>query len=45
MGGSLAYTSVEVKVGDKIIALGRHTKFVRLAHSSNEERKKAGGSK
>ncbi|KAG0057056.1 hypothetical protein BGZ83_001905 [Gryganskiella cystojenkinii] len=40
IGGTLAYTSVEIKVEDKIIALGRHTKYVRLAHISNAARKK-----
>ncbi|GJJ68913.1 acyl-coenzyme A thioesterase 13 [Entomortierella parvispora] len=39
IGGTLAYTTVEVKVGDKVVALGRHTKFVRLAHKTNAEKK------
>ncbi|KAF9549450.1 hypothetical protein EC957_003839 [Mortierella hygrophila] len=39
IGGSLAYTTVEITVGDKIVALGRHTKFVRLAHKANKEMK------
>ncbi|KAF9428445.1 hypothetical protein BGZ94_002368 [Podila epigama] len=37
VGGTLAYTTVEVSVGDKVIALGRHTKYVRLAHKANKE--------
>ncbi|KAF9947119.1 hypothetical protein BGZ72_010848 [Mortierella alpina] len=37
IGGTLAYTSVEIKTGDKLVALGRHTKFVRLAHKTNAE--------
>ncbi|KAI1313015.1 hypothetical protein EDD11_002756 [Mortierella claussenii] len=41
VGGTLAYTSVEISVGDKIVALGRHTKFVRLAHEQNAKLKKA----
>jgi acyl-coenzyme A thioesterase 13 len=40
VGGTLAYTTVEIKVGDRIVALGRHTKFVRLAHEENAKRKK-----
>ncbi|KAF9348202.1 hypothetical protein BGX34_002622 [Mortierella sp. NVP85] len=40
VGGTLAYTSVEIKVGDKLVALGRHTKFVRLAHEQNAKMKK-----
>ncbi|GJJ77760.1 acyl-coenzyme A thioesterase 13 [Entomortierella parvispora] len=39
VGGSLAYTTVEILVGDKVVALGRHTKFVRLAHIANKEMK------
>ncbi|KAG0239550.1 HotDog domain-containing protein [Mortierella sp. GBAus27b] len=39
VGGTLAYTTVEIKVGDRIVALGRHTKFVRLAHEENTKRK------
>ncbi|KAG0329580.1 hypothetical protein BG004_002301, partial [Podila humilis] len=39
VGGTLAYTTVEVMVGDKIVALGRHTKYVRLAHKFNKEMK------
>lgn len=35
VGGTLAFTSVEIKVGDEVVALGRHTKFVRLAHEQN----------
>ncbi|KAI1321351.1 hypothetical protein EDD11_006688 [Mortierella claussenii] len=42
VGGSLAYTDVEIAVGDKIVALGRHTKFVRLAHKANAEKKMDG---
>ncbi|KAF9585339.1 hypothetical protein BGW38_002821 [Lunasporangiospora selenospora] len=42
IGGSLAYTTVEISVGDKVVALGRHTKFVRLAHKANAERKMDG---
>ncbi|KAF8924279.1 hypothetical protein BGZ58_001964 [Dissophora ornata] len=38
IGGTLAYTSVEINVGDKVVALGRHTKFVRLAHKQNAKR-------
>ncbi|KAF9929206.1 hypothetical protein FBU30_001766 [Linnemannia zychae] len=41
IGGTLAYTSVEIKVDDKIVALGRHTKFVHLAHKANAELKRA----
>ncbi|KAG0230781.1 hypothetical protein BGW42_000755 [Actinomortierella wolfii] len=40
VGGTLAYTTVEIKRGDEVIALGRHTKFVRLAHKINAELKK-----
>ncbi|KAF9312486.1 hypothetical protein BG000_001703 [Podila horticola] len=39
VGGTLAYTTVEISVGDKVVALGRHTKYVRLAHKSNKEMK------
>ncbi|KAF9128347.1 hypothetical protein BGW39_005156 [Mortierella sp. 14UC] len=39
IGGTLAYTTVEISVGDKVVALGRHTKYVRLAHKSNKEMK------
>ncbi|KAI8603914.1 esterase [Dissophora ornata] len=42
VGGSLAYTDVEITVGDKVVALGRHTKFVRLAHKQNAEMKMDG---
>ncbi|KAF9915639.1 hypothetical protein BX616_005676 [Lobosporangium transversale] len=41
IGGSLAYTSVDIKVGDKVVALGRHTKFVRLAHQQNAQLKES----
>ncbi|KAF9327189.1 hypothetical protein BGZ91_001577 [Linnemannia elongata] len=41
IGGTLAYTTVEIKVDDKIVALGRHTKYVRLAHKANAETKRA----
>ncbi|KAF9090840.1 hypothetical protein BGX29_011276 [Mortierella sp. GBA35] len=41
IGGTLAYTTVEIKVDDKIVALGRHTKYVRLAHKTNAEAKRA----
>lgn len=41
IGGTLAYTSVEIKTGDRLVALGRHTKFVRLAHKTNAEMDKA----
>ncbi|KAG9321505.1 hypothetical protein KVV02_001938 [Mortierella alpina] len=41
IGGTLAYTSVEIKTGDKLVALGRHTKFVRIAHKTNAEMDKA----
>ncbi|KAG0375108.1 hypothetical protein BGX24_009530 [Mortierella sp. AD032] len=41
IGGTLAYTTVEIKVDDKIVALGRHTKYVRLAHKTNAETKLA----
>ncbi|KAF9152530.1 hypothetical protein BG015_005131 [Linnemannia schmuckeri] len=37
IGGTLAYTTVEIRVDDKIVALGRHTKYVRLAHKTNAE--------
>ncbi|KAG0053489.1 hypothetical protein BGZ83_000970 [Gryganskiella cystojenkinii] len=46
VGGSLAYTTVEISVEDKTVALGRHTKFVRLAHKANKNMKldvKCGG--
>ncbi|KAG0370410.1 HotDog domain-containing protein [Gamsiella multidivaricata] len=43
VGGSLAFTSVEIKVGDKVVALGRHTKFVRNAHKQNAEMKRLEG--
>ncbi|KAG0321424.1 hypothetical protein BGZ99_003936 [Dissophora globulifera] len=39
IGGSLAYTDVEIAVEDKVVALGRHTKFVRLAHKLNAQQK------
>ncbi|KAG0276289.1 hypothetical protein BGZ95_007739 [Linnemannia exigua] len=39
VGGTLAYTTVEITVGDKVVALGRHTKYVRLAHKANKEMK------
>ncbi|KAF9419439.1 hypothetical protein BGZ94_009411 [Podila epigama] len=35
IGGTLAYTSVEISTNDKVVALGRHTKYVRQAHKSN----------
>ncbi|KAF9200566.1 hypothetical protein BGZ49_009186 [Haplosporangium sp. Z 27] len=44
LGGTLAYTSVEISVGDKVVALGRHTKFVRLAHKQNAKAKETPGS-
>ncbi|KAF9399390.1 hypothetical protein BGX21_006324 [Mortierella sp. AD011] len=44
LGGTLAYTSVEISVGDKVVALGRHTKFVRLAHQQNAKAKESSGS-
>ncbi|KAF9179615.1 hypothetical protein BGZ51_006774 [Haplosporangium sp. Z 767] len=37
IGGTLAFTSVEIKTGDKVVALGRHTKYVLLAHKANAE--------
>ncbi|KAF9971378.1 hypothetical protein BGZ73_005707 [Actinomortierella ambigua] len=47
VGGTLAFTTVEIKRGEEVIALGRHTKFVRLAHKINaeiKEREKASAS-
>ncbi|KAF8953432.1 hypothetical protein BGZ52_011020 [Haplosporangium bisporale] len=37
IGGTLAYTSVEITANGKVVVLGRHTKYVRLAHLSNAE--------
>ncbi|KAF9918856.1 hypothetical protein BX616_005031 [Lobosporangium transversale] len=42
VGGSLAYTDVEITVDEKVIALGRHTKFVRIAHKANAQKKMDG---
>ncbi|KAF9115790.1 hypothetical protein BGX27_006402 [Mortierella sp. AM989] len=39
LGGTLAYTDVEISVGDRVVALGRHTKYVRIAHKANAEKK------
>ncbi|KAF9996831.1 hypothetical protein BGZ79_009446, partial [Entomortierella chlamydospora] len=39
LGGTLAYTDVEISVGDRIVAMGRHTKYVRVAHKANAEKK------
>ncbi|KAG0367633.1 HotDog domain-containing protein [Gamsiella multidivaricata] len=39
IGGSLAFTDVEITTRDRVVALGRHTKFVRLAHKANAEKK------
>ncbi|KAF9436178.1 hypothetical protein BGZ76_004646 [Entomortierella beljakovae] len=43
IGGSLAYTSVEISVGERLVALGRHTKFVRHAHQVNAKQKESSG--
>ncbi|KAF9328513.1 hypothetical protein BG006_008303 [Podila minutissima] len=39
IGGTLAYTTVEITANGKVVVLGRHTKYVRLAHLSNAELK------
>ncbi|KAG0076565.1 hypothetical protein BGZ93_004844 [Podila epicladia] len=39
IGGTLAYTTVEITANGKVVVLGRHTKYVRLAHRSNAELK------
>ncbi|KAG0026800.1 hypothetical protein BGZ81_006079 [Podila clonocystis] len=39
IGGTLAYTTVEITANGKVVVLGRHTKYVRLAHQSNAELK------
>ncbi|KAF9312780.1 hypothetical protein BG003_005938 [Podila horticola] len=39
IGGTLAYTTVEITANGNVVVLGRHTKYVRLAHQSNAELK------
>ncbi|KAF9300166.1 hypothetical protein BGZ74_008230 [Mortierella antarctica] len=39
IGGTLAYTTVEITANGKVVVLGRHTKYVRLAHLSNADLK------
>ncbi|KAK9718725.1 hypothetical protein K7432_005297 [Basidiobolus ranarum] len=36
LGKTLAFTEIDLKLKDKIIAQGRHTKYVASAHKSNE---------
>ncbi|KAF9435879.1 hypothetical protein BGZ76_005320 [Entomortierella beljakovae] len=42
VGGSLAYTDVEISVGDRVVATGRHTKFIRHAHKAHAQQKMDG---
>ncbi|KAL1922239.1 uncharacterized protein VTP21DRAFT_9778 [Calcarisporiella thermophila] len=39
MGKTLAFTSVEIRVGERLVAVGRHTKYVSPIHSNPQNDK------